>query len=91
MRDGRYTSPDDYICDLIRRDQERAEDVAVREAVLDALVEDACLIDTAGFRGLEAIARHAIYGGQWRRLDRRALGLSRAVSEFDRPPSSPWA
>ena len=41
MRDGRYTSPDDYICDLIRRDQERAEDVAVREAVLDALVEDA--------------------------------------------------
>lgn len=25
--------------------------------------------------GLEAIARHAIYGGQWRRLDRKTLGL----------------
>ena len=25
--------------------------------------------------GLEATARHAIYGGQWRRLDRELLGL----------------
>lgn len=41
VSNGRCASPDEYICDLIRRDQEREEDVAVREAVLDELVEDA--------------------------------------------------
>lgn len=41
VRDGCYASTDDYICDLIRRDQERKADVDAREAILDELVEDA--------------------------------------------------
>lgn len=41
VRDGCYASADDYICDLIRRDQERKADVVAREAILDELVEDA--------------------------------------------------
>ena len=41
VSNGRCASPDEYICDLIRRDKEREEDVAAREAILDELVEDA--------------------------------------------------
>lgn len=41
VSNSRYACPDEYICDLIRRDQEREEDVTAREAVLDELVEDA--------------------------------------------------
>ena len=41
VRDGRYASPDDYLCDLMRRDQERNENVSAREVILDELVEDA--------------------------------------------------
>lgn len=41
VSDGHSASPDEYIFDLIRRDQEREEDVAAREAILDDLVEDA--------------------------------------------------
>ena len=41
VSNARSASPDEYISDLIRRDQERKEDVAAREVVLDELVEDA--------------------------------------------------
>lgn len=41
VSNGRCASPDEYICDLIRRDEEHEADVAAREAVLDELVEDA--------------------------------------------------
>ena len=34
-----------------------------------------CLIPDPASWVLEATARHAIYGGQWRRLDRRLSGL----------------
>ena len=35
---------------------------------------DTCLIQNSGSGLLEATARHVIYGGQWRRLDRDDLG-----------------
>jgi antitoxin ParD1/3/4 len=41
VRDGRYASLDDYLCDLMRRDQERDANVSAREVALDELVEDA--------------------------------------------------
>ena len=41
VRDGRYANASEYVCDLIRRDQERQQNKAPREAVLDELAEDA--------------------------------------------------
>lgn len=41
VRDGRYANASEYVCALIRRDQECQQDIAAREAVLDQLVADA--------------------------------------------------
>ena len=41
VRDGRYASASDYLCDLIRQDQQRQKDTAAREDVLNELVADA--------------------------------------------------
>lgn len=36
VAEGRYSSTSDYVRDLIRRDQERADELAALEAALDA-------------------------------------------------------
>jgi antitoxin ParD1/3/4 len=43
MSDGRYTSPSDYVRDLVRRDQERADDVAWVQGMIDEGLASATL------------------------------------------------
>lgn len=53
-RSGRYSNASDYVRDLIRRDQDRAEKIARMQTLIDEAVEDG-----EGKRSLEQIEQEA--------------------------------